>query len=183
MEKESYLTQLLDLSGGIFSFRWKYYSLLLSLLLLFAIKVSAEDGTAGDGGKNPENSEDKDKGSKKDDISPDQAVKLMEGKFKEVAEELKGRKSGEELMNLYRLNSLVLEFYKDKIGSEVTIPVHDKKETGILTKIRRGTLYVKIEKPKITAVWPLKVKKLPVDFKMKLIGIPEYLQNLYYGLK
>jgi len=182
MKKERYFTELLDFSESVFLLRRKYYFLALSALLLFSGTIFAEETAVDEEIKHPEKPAEKNI-SETGQISLEQAEKLLKGKFKEVAEELKGEKSGKDLTDLYHLNILVLDFYKDKVGTEATLPIKGKNETGIITKIKRGTLYFKVKKPKITAVWPLKIKKFPMDFKMKLIGIPEYLQNLYYGVK
>jgi hypothetical protein len=111
------------------------------------------------------------------------ALSLLKGEFKKAIEFLKGNPDIKDFENLFHLNKLVLEYYKKHIGEEVTLPIRGKTQTGVLKKIKGSTIYIEIKKTKITATWPVKVKKMPIDFKFNLIEIPDYLKNIYLGAK
>jgi len=186
MKSRTYLKELLKIVFPVCSPRKDInYCLLFFLFMNFIILLSAaEEGGVGKGDlEKSKVSKEKKSEPIQTEISEETALMLVRGDIKRVADQMKDSASGKDLRRLYRINRLVLDYYKDKVGTEITLPVNGKTQKGVLTKIKGSTLYFKIKKPKITTTWPLKVKKLPIGFKMKLIDIPDYIQNLYFGAK
>lgn len=140
----------------------KKFIILLSLMVSFA--MFAEDKAAME-------------------ITPEVADLLVVGEFKKAMDLTKDSTLKTELNKLLNTNKLVADSYKDEVGKKITIQIRGKDEKGTLSKIKGTTLYVKVKKGAVTATWPVKVKSLPIEFRMQRIGVSDSLKNLYFGAK
>jgi len=116
-------------------------------------------------------------------ISPEVAVFLVKGQFKKALEVCHDEKLKKDVFQLFKMNYLVAESYQSQIGKEISIQIRGKQEKGTLSKIKGTTLYVKIHKGAIIATWPVKVKSLPIDFRMDRIALSDSMKNLYFGVQ
>lgn len=117
------------------------------------------------------------------DISPETADFLVSGLFAKARALTKNEQLKLNLDKLLNMNKMVAESYQKDIGKDITIQIRGKDEKGNLAKIKGTTLYVKIKKGAVTATWPVKVKSLPIDFRMKRLDLSDEIKNLYFGAK
>lgn len=116
-------------------------------------------------------------------ITPEVAQLIVLAKFAKARALSKDDNLKKELSKLLDMNKMVADSYQKEIGKKITVQIRGKEETGTLTKIKGTTLYVKIKKGMVTATWPVKVKTLPIDFRMNRIEVSDSLKNLYFGAK
>jgi ankyrin repeat protein len=116
-------------------------------------------------------------------LTQEVAVLLVKGDFEKAIEATSNNELKENLQKLLNLNKLVAKSYEAEIGNEISIYIRKKLEKGILNKIKGQILYVKVKKGSIIANWPVKVKSLPLEFRMKRIGVPGFVKSLYFGAK
>lgn len=116
-------------------------------------------------------------------ILPEIAELIVSGKFKEAIKKTTNSDLKASLSRLFNMNKLVAKSYENDIGKEITLKIRGKDESGILKKIKSSTLYVEVDKGVIKATWPVKVKTLPLDFRMQRISLSDKMKNLYLAVK
>jgi ankyrin repeat protein len=116
-------------------------------------------------------------------LSPEVAELIVSGKFKEAIKKTTNSDLKASLSRLFNMNKLVAKSYKADIGKEISIKIRGKDENGILKKVKSSTLYVEVDKGVVKATWPVKVKTLPLDFRMQRISLSSKMKNLYFAVK
>lgn len=120
---------------------------------------------------------------KKIEMTPEVADLLVKADFEKAQQMTKNEILKKELEKLSNMNNLVAESFQGEVGKNVTLPIRGREETGVLSKIKGDTLYIKIKKSKVTATWPVKVNTLPIDLRFKRAGVSDQMKNLYFGAK
>jgi len=116
-------------------------------------------------------------------ITPEVADLLVVGEFKKARDLARDKALKLNLDKLLNMNKLVAESYQKDIGKKIKIQIRGKEETGTLARIKGTTLHVKVKKGPVSATWPVKIKSLPIEFRMQRLGISDEIKNLYFGAK
>jgi hypothetical protein len=108
---------------------------------------------------------------------------LVLGKFKDARKLASDPELQKALDSLFSLNEKAAKTYEKYIGKNITLDVRGLPLTGVLTKIKGSSLYMKLKRGNGSVVMPVSMNSIPLNERIQKVDLPELAKNLCMGAK
>jgi hypothetical protein len=115
--------------------------------------------------------------------SPQVYSLLVLGKFREARKISSDSDLNKALDSLFTLNEKAAKTYEKYIGKNITLDVKGLPLTGVLTKIKGSSLYMKLKRGKGSVVMPVSMNSIPLNERIQKVDLPELAKNICMGAK